>query len=87
MKKYLGIIKKETESMVGLDIRILTRFSNSKEEIKKWMKLYPNAEKIMLNNTDELEKFFADFEDNTPITRSEKEYAQKLYESIMNDNN
>ena len=78
MKKYIGIVKNKTESHIGLDIRILTKFSNSKVQIKKWMKLYPDAEKIMLNNTNELEKFFTDFEDCTPVTKSEKEYAQKL---------
>ena len=87
MKKYLGIVKKQTESVIGLDIRIRTKFSNSKSAIKQWMKLYPSSENILLNNSKNLEKFFMDFEDVTPVTEAEKTEAKRLYEELMKDNN
>lgn len=65
MKKYIGIIKHKNESMMGLDIRILVKFSNKKSELKKWMKLYPKEEKIILDNNEMLNDFFSDFEDYT----------------------
>ena len=86
MKKYLGIVKKETETAIGVDIRILTKFSNSRAVLKRWMKLYPSSETILLNNNEALEKFFADFEDLAPITKEQKLWAKKLYHDFMNDN-
>lgn len=85
MMKYLGIIKKQTESAIGINIQILTKFSNSKSSIKQWTKLYPSSETILLNNSVELEKFFMDFEDNTPVTEIEKVEAKKLYEKLMKE--
>lgn len=87
MKKYLGIVKKETESAIGLNIRIFTKFSNSKSKIKQWMKLYPSSENILLNNSKDLEKFFTDFEDFTPITEAERAKAERLLEELMKDDN
>lgn len=86
MKKYLGIVKKKVESANGLDIRIRTKFSNSKSEIKQWMKLYPLSENILLNNSEDLEKFFMDFEDFIPMTKTEKIEAERLLEELMKDN-
>lgn len=57
MDKYLGIIKKETKSAIGIDIKILTKFSNSKKTLRQWMKLYPKAKKVLLDNNAELESF------------------------------
>ena len=54
MDKYLGIIKKETKSAIGIDIKILTKFSNSKKTLRQWMKLYPKAKKVLLDNNTEL---------------------------------
>lgn len=87
MKKYLGIVKKQTESAIGLDIRIRTKFSNSKSTIRQWMKLYPSFENILLDNSENLEKFFMDFEDTMPVTEAEKNEARRLYEEFMKDNN
>jgi hypothetical protein len=83
MEKYLGIVKKETESAIGVEIKILTRFSNSKRLLKQWRKLYPKAKNILLENTAELELFFKDFEDYSPVTKEEKEGAQKLYDNLI----
>ena len=69
MDKYLGIIKKETKSAIGIDIKILTKFSNSKKTLRQ----------------PELESFFKDFEDCSPVTEQEKKEAEKLYENIMKD--
>ena len=68
MKKYLGIVKKETESSIGIDVKILTKFANSKVLLMRWMKLYPKTEHIILENNAKLESFFKDFEDLNPIT-------------------
>jgi hypothetical protein len=71
MEKYLGIVKKETKSAIGVNIKVLTRFSNSKELLMQWMKLYPKSKNILLKNTAELELFFKDFEDCSPLTEEE----------------
>ena len=86
MDKYLGIIKKETKSAIGIDIKILTKFSNSKKTLRQWMKLYPKAKKVLLDNNTELESFFKDFEDCSPVTEQEKKEAEKLYENMNKKN-
>lgn len=83
MKKYLGIIKTETESFSGASVRILTKFSDYKRVINKWAKSYPNAKKIIIKNDEVLNSFFKDFEDFKPVTEEEKKEAQKLYDKIM----
>ncbi len=85
MEKYLGIVKRETESEIGIDIKILTRFSNSKSLLKQWTKLYPKAKNIILENTAELDCFFKDFEDVSSVTEEEKKEAKKLYNNCIND--
>lgn len=85
MDRYLGIAKKETETAIGINMQILTKFASSKKTLKQWMKLYPKAKKILLENNTELESFFKDFEDCTPVTEEEKKQAKKLYENIMKD--
>lgn len=88
MKKYLGIVKKEIQSMSGLNVRILTRFSDEREYLESWIKSYPTSEYIIIENTEQLEHFFLLFEDFTPITEEEKQRAQeacKLYQEIMQD--
>lgn len=82
MKKYLGIVKITNESMIGINIEIHTRFSNSKSYIEKWFKLFPNSKTIILDNTRELQDFFEDFEDYSPVTKKEKEKAQKIYDEF-----
>lgn len=83
MKKYLGIIKIETESFIGVNVRILTKFSDYKRVINKWAKSYPNAKKIIIKNDEVLNSFFKDFEDFKPVTEEEKKESQKLYDEIM----
>lgn len=85
MKKYLGIIKLVTETAIGVNIRVLTKFSSSKSYIAKWMDMYPNAHKILLDNNESLEQFFKDFEDYTAVTKTEKVRAEKLYQRFMNE--
>jgi hypothetical protein len=85
MEKYLGIVKKETQSASGINISILTRFSSSKRVLRKWMKLYPNDENILIENTAELETFFKDFEDISPITEDEKKTAEELYDGLIGE--
>lgn len=82
MKKYLGIAKIMRESMIGVDIKILTKFSDDKSYIEKWFKLYPDSEKIILENNHELTRFFEDFEDFSPVTDSEREEASIAYEKF-----
>jgi hypothetical protein len=85
MEKYLGIVKKVKESAIGIDISILTKFSNSKRILKKWMKLYSNCEHILIENNAELEAFFKDFEDFSPVTEDEKKSAKELYDKFMKE--
>ena len=82
MRKYLGIVRVERESMAGLDIRIYTKFSGRKSYIEKWFKLYPDCEKILLENTPELEAVFRDFDDFRFVTKAEEREAQKLLEKF-----
>ena len=44
MEKYLGIAKVVSESMIGVDIKILTKFSDDKSYIEKWFELYPDSD-------------------------------------------
>lgn len=83
MKKYLGILKLETESFTGVNIRILTKFSNSKSLIKKWMNLYSDKENIILDNNEQIDEFFKDFEDFTPITDEEKARDREFYKEFI----
>ena len=52
---YLGIVKKVTETMVGVDMQIITKFANDEETLEGWMRLYPEQEGIILNNNELLE--------------------------------
>lgn len=83
MYDYIGIVKTKTESAIGLDIRILTKFSDNTLDLENWMQLYPNAEKIIIDNNEQLEEFFKEFEDFTPVLHNEKVEAQRLYENLM----
>lgn len=82
MRKYLGIVRVERESMAGLDIRIYTKFSGHKSYIEKWFALYPDCEKILLENTPELEAVFKDFDDFRFVTKAEERRARKLLETF-----
>ncbi len=82
MRKYLGIVRVERESMVGLDIRIYTKFSGRKSYIEKWFKLYPDCKKILLENTPELEAVFEELDDFRFVTKAEEREAQKLLEKF-----
>ena len=83
MKKYLGIIKIEIESIAGLNLKILTKFSNEKYYLEKWLRLYPNSKKLILENNEELQDFFKDFEDNSPVTQDEFNTSKSLYERFI----
>ena len=85
MEKFIGIVKRETKSAIGVQVRLLTRFEDSKEKLEEWMKIYPDAESIVLENTTELDLFFRDFEDYTPMTEEEKERAREAYDNLMKD--
>ena len=39
MEKYIGILKEEMETAIGVDIKILTKFSNSKKELMKCLNI------------------------------------------------
>ena len=85
MEKYLGIVKVVSESMIGVDIKILTKFSDDKSYIEKWFELYPDSEKIILQNNYELKSFFGDLEDFSPVTESERKEARRAYEQFKKD--
>lgn len=82
MRKYLGIVRVERESMVGLDIRIYTKFSGHKSYIEKWFALYPDCKKVLLENTPELEAVFEHLDDFRFVTKAEERRARKLLEKF-----
>lgn len=86
MKKYLGIIKIETESMIGVDLQIKSKFSDEKAYLEEWSKLYQNCEQYIMDNNETLQSIFESFEDFTPVTGKEKakvKEARKLLDEMM----
>ena len=68
MKKYLAIVKEGVESMAGYSIRFHTKFSDSKDDIKKWIdSRYPRKRYLILENNEAIEKFFGEFQDLYPM--------------------
>ena len=87
-EKFLGIVKLYNESMNGTNIKILSKTYDEIELINKWFDLYPSAEHVILNNTQELNSMFEIFKDMTPITQEEKDSiksAKKLLYELMKD--
>lgn len=85
MEKFIGIVKKETRTAIGVQTRLLTRFEDTKEKLDEWIKIYPGVESIVLDNTAELDQFFRDFEDYTPMTEEEKAKAKAAYDNLFKD--
>ncbi len=84
MKKYLGMVKVETEYMSGLKVELRVKFSDDKAYIEQWMKLYPNCDKLIFENTPELDRFFWVFQDfRTAVTQEEREDGEKAYRELM----
>ena len=84
MKKYLGMVKVETEYMSGLKVDLRVKFSDDKVYIEQWMKLYPNCDKLIFDNTPELDRFFWLFQDFwTAVTQEEREAGEKAYRELM----
>ncbi len=85
MEKYVGILKIEIHVPGGILQRVVTKFASEKVYLEKWHKMYPESKLLILQNTDELEKFFESFEDYTPVTKQEYEKAQKCYKELMQE--
>lgn len=84
MKKYLGMVKVETECMTGTRVDLRVKFSDDKAYIEQWMKLYPNCDKLIFENTPELDRFFWLFQDFwTAVTQEERENGEKAYRELM----
>ncbi len=84
MKKYLGMVKVETEYMSGIKFDLRVKFSDDKAYIEQWMKLYPNCDKLIFDNTPELDRFFWLFQDFwTAVTQEEREADEKAYRELM----
>ena len=84
MKKYLGMVKVETEYMSGIKVDLRVKFSDDKAYIEQWMKLYPNCDKLIFDNTPELDRFFWLFQDFwTAVTKEEREAGEKAYRELM----
>ena len=84
MKKYLGMVKVETEYMSGLKVELRVKFSDDKAYIEQQMKLYPNCDKLIFENTPELDRFFWLFQDFwTAVTQEERENGEKAYRELM----
>lgn len=82
---YIGIVKKVTETMVGVDMQIITKFANDESILEGWMRLYPEQQGIIMDNNEILEKFFKDFEDVTHLTYEESLIAEKLYRQLSDE--
>ena len=81
MKKYLGMVKVEMECMTGTRVDLRVKFS---DDIEQWMKLYPNCDKLIFENTPELDRFFWLFQDFwTAVTQEEREVGEKAYRELM----
>lgn len=84
MKKYLGMVKVEMECMTGIRVDLRVKYSDDMSYIEQWMKLYPNCDKIILENTPELDRFFWLFQDfGTAVTQEEREAGEKAYRELM----
>ena len=46
------------ECMTGTRVDLRVKFSDDKAYIEQWMKLYPNCDKLIFENTPELDRFF-----------------------------
>lgn len=87
IKKYLAILKNITLNPMGGEIKILTRFSDNKAYLNEWIKLFPDSECIILNNTKELNDFFEFFKDFTPVNEEDRRRQEKvkaLLDLLMN---
>ena len=67
MEKYIGLIKITNESMMGIDIKLLSRFASSKSYLEKWFRMYPDLEHVIIDNSEENESFFIDYEDISTV--------------------
>ena len=84
IKKYLGIVKVETESMSGIRVDLRVKFSDDKSCIERWMELYPNCDKLIFDNTPELDRFFGCFLlQYNGFTQEEREAGEKAYRELM----
>ena len=84
MKKYVGVVQVVHEFMAGCRIEIKSRYYDDKALIDKWFELYPDSEKILLENNPSINEFFEIFEDFTPITPEEWEEHKKA-EAILEE--
>ena len=82
MKKYIGLIKMSIEGATGTSVRLYSKFSDSVSYLQKWSLLYPNEDFMVIENDQDMEAFFRDFEDLTPVTEKEIREAQKLWDEI-----
>ena len=88
MKKYVGVVQVVHEFMAGCRIDIKSRYYDDKALIDKWFELYPDSEKILLENNPSINEFFEIFEDFTPITEEEKkemEKVEKIHREMMKE--
>lgn len=89
MTRYFGIIKKENENMIGVDIEIKAKTSKDKKEIENWIKKYPDYKNIIMeyedNHAKEIESFFEDFEELTCYSEEEKQKAEMSYRKLMSE--
>lgn len=88
--RFIGIVKIVTESMIGVRYELKTKFSNDLVYLEKWLKLYPDAEHIILDKNDiknfeAIKEFLEVFEDLTPVLAHEHFIAQKLYEKFAKE--
>ena len=82
MKKYIGLVNLSINAMAGSLEEIRAKFSDDKAYIEKWFDLYPNAKKILLDNTQQLNNFFIGLQDSRPVTEEEIKEAERVYKDF-----
>ena len=69
MKKYIGFVKKVNNSVTTKSVKLLTRYSDDKNYLERWLKTFPNAETVILENNEIFQSFFKDFEDYSLVPK------------------
>lgn len=88
MKKYIGIVRLDRYCMAGLNCVIKVKTYDNLDDMNKWFEINKNSNHVLLENTEDLERLFNLFYDNTPVSEEEiieHDKAKRLYKKLMED--
>lgn len=86
MKKYVGIIKTVEKTPISTNISIMTKFSDSMEEVMIWARPYSGECKIITKNNPVIDDFFKNFEDKLPCKGTDFTYEEINHKNVMTNN-